>query len=201
MFEVSSQVFCWQKPLGFFCLALFGGLWQLAGDSRKHHVTVVCSSKDLRCWRWSLSLLVPPCLTVVCSFWLSTMYIGFVPEKWCVCKEIPNSGEKSVSLKVQWAGLEIWGGCFCLISYFVLVFNICCLFKQRVFWSGNTGWFKWVMLPYKIKGGGAGKKEYGKLSLDESFPLSLFFLKVLVTEVLTREQKNVNIFAVESGEG
>jgi len=74
------------------------------------------------------------------------MYIGFVPEKWCVCKEIPNSGEKSVSLKVQWAGLEksvslkvqwagleIWGGCFCLISYFVLVFNICCLFKQRVF--------------------------------------------------------------------
>jgi len=57
------------------------------------------------------------------------------------------------------------------------------------------------MLPYKIKGGGAGKKEYGKLSLDESFPLSLFFLKVLVTEVLTREQKNVNIFAVESGEG
>lgn len=153
MLEVSGEVSCGWKPVSFFCLALFCGLWSFACDPES--ITWLLSALQ----RTSddvvglyLSLSHPHSvfwhLTFYCDYQICYWEMMIVQRDWVIFW---------IRYPCNFSGLDLRSGGGTSVSLapssWCLRTSLVCQIKQ-CFSSGNTGWFKWVVSPYTIKRGG-----------------------------------------------
>lgn len=147
VFEVSGEVSCGQKPFSFSCLALFCGLWSFACDLKGWLDCCLLFRGLQMLLLVFLSLSHPHSvfwhLTFYCDYQICYWEMMIVQRDWVIFR-----------IRYPWnfsgLGLRSGGGTSVSSAPSSWCSRTSVVCQIKVFSSGNTGWFKWIISPYTI---------------------------------------------------